>query len=411
VTIFLYSKLYGKFDFFDSTISHIGFILLALSISTQQSIESFIFYIIQYSITNLNTFLILIALSFLIYNSSLQNLFAKVIKNNYYFSIISILMQTIKTKRLIFNILIVENLLKILPEFIFRSKKTVFFFFIKEIKKEFIETDIKFISELKGQFLSNPLISLSFSICLFSMAGIPPLIGFFSKQFVLYSAVLNGYFFISIVAILASVISASYYLKIIKVLHDKNVTNSIKSFWGNEKIKNFSLQNSSGYITKIIKGLLEINSKINRKNADNNKNLFHENYFKEIQLIYILIFIFKFDFIYKSFLNNNSSNSINLNISIKDNYTNKELWQLNTNNYQYLYQIYLNKIKECQKESQFIIKSKELESVSKSVFFYQLTNYHSFLISNLTIIILLFVIKPSILLSSTRLLSLSIFTY
>lgn len=172
MTLCLYSKLYGKFDFFDSTISHIGFILLALAISTQQSIESFIFYIIQYSITNLNTFLILIALSFLIYNSSIQNLFAKVIKNNYYFSIISILMQTIKTKRLFFNIFIVENLLKILPEFIFRSKKTVFFYFIKEIKKEFIETDIKFISELKGRFLSNPLISLSFSICLFSMAGI-----------------------------------------------------------------------------------------------------------------------------------------------------------------------------------------------------------------------------------------------
>ena len=50
------------------------------------------------------------------------------------------------------------------------------------------------------------------------MAGIPPLIGFFSKQFVLYSAIQNGYYFISIVAIILSVISASYYLKIVKVL-------------------------------------------------------------------------------------------------------------------------------------------------------------------------------------------------
>ena len=45
------------------------------------------------------------------------------------------------------------------------------------------------------------------------------LIGFFSKQFVLYSAIQNGYYFISIIAIIVSVISASYYLKIIKVLH------------------------------------------------------------------------------------------------------------------------------------------------------------------------------------------------
>jgi len=138
-----------------STISHIGFILLALAINTEQSIDSLLFYIIQYSITNLNIFLIIIALGYIIKNSKIN-------------------------------------------------------FTIK---------DIKYISELKGQFFLNPLLSLSLSICLFSMAGIPPLIGFFSKQFVLYSAVQSGYYFISIVAILVSVVSASYYLKIIKVLH------------------------------------------------------------------------------------------------------------------------------------------------------------------------------------------------
>jgi NADH-ubiquinone oxidoreductase chain 2 len=138
-----------------STISHIGFILLALAINTEQSIDSLLFYIIQYSMTNLNIFLIIIALGYIIKNSKIDS--------------------TIK--------------------------------------------DIKFISELKGQFFLNPLLSLSLSICLFSMAGIPPLIGFFSKQFVLYSAVQSGYYFISIVAILVSVVSASYYLKIIKVLH------------------------------------------------------------------------------------------------------------------------------------------------------------------------------------------------
>jgi NADH-ubiquinone oxidoreductase chain 2 len=51
------------------------------------------------------------------------------------------------------------------------------------------------------------------------MAGIPPLIGFFSKQFVLYAAIQKGYYFISITAIIVSVISASYYLNIIKILH------------------------------------------------------------------------------------------------------------------------------------------------------------------------------------------------
>ena len=69
-------------------------------------------------------------------------------------------------------------------------------------------------------------IELSLTICLFSMAGIPPLIGFFSKQFVLYAAIQNGYYFMSIVAIIVSVISASYYLKIIRVLHTSSDSTS-----------------------------------------------------------------------------------------------------------------------------------------------------------------------------------------
>jgi len=171
-----------------STISHIGFLLLALAINTEQSIDSLIFYIIQYSITNLNIFLILIALGYKIQESIINN----------------IKLETINSK---YN---KEN------------KETI--------------TDINYISELKGQFFSNPLLSISFTICLFSMAGIPPLIGFFSKQFVLYSAVQNGYYFMAIIAILVSVISASYYLKIIKVLHTETeevILNSNKTSYNN----------------------------------------------------------------------------------------------------------------------------------------------------------------------------------
>jgi NADH:ubiquinone oxidoreductase subunit 4 (subunit M) len=111
--------------FFDSTISHIGFILLALAISTEQSIESFIFYIIQYSITNLNTFLILIALSYLIYNSDLQKNFVKIIKNNYYFSIIFISLDSIKSNKFKFNNIKLESLINLLPKYIFKSKNSI----------------------------------------------------------------------------------------------------------------------------------------------------------------------------------------------------------------------------------------------------------------------------------------------
>lgn len=53
---------------------------------------------------------------------------------------------------------------------------------------------------------------------------IPPLIGFFGKQSVLLSAISNGYYFMAIVAIIVSVISASYYLKIIKEIQTENLS-------------------------------------------------------------------------------------------------------------------------------------------------------------------------------------------
>jgi NADH-ubiquinone oxidoreductase chain 2 len=148
-----------------STISHIGFILLALAINSEQSIEALMFYIIQYTITNLNTFLIII-------------LFGYIVKNSF--------------KDLIQSIMVEDE--------------------------TGTENDINYISELKGQFFLNPVLSITLTICLFSMAGIPPLIGFFSKQFILYSAIQNGYYFMSIIAIIVSIISASYYLKLIKIL-------------------------------------------------------------------------------------------------------------------------------------------------------------------------------------------------
>src|SRR6202042_3180389 len=50
-----------------STISHIGFILLALSINSIESIQAFIFYLMQYSISNLNAFIILISIGLSLY--------------------------------------------------------------------------------------------------------------------------------------------------------------------------------------------------------------------------------------------------------------------------------------------------------------------------------------------------------
>jgi NADH-ubiquinone oxidoreductase chain 2 len=145
----------------DSTISHLGFILLALTISSVESTQAFIFYLMQYSISNLNIFIILVTIGFSLYCYVNDNKEDKELldKNN---------------------------------------------------------SPIQLISQLKGYFYINPLLALSFAITIFSFAGIPPLMGFFAKQMVLSAALDNGYIFLSLIAIITSVIGAVYYLTIVK---------------------------------------------------------------------------------------------------------------------------------------------------------------------------------------------------
>ena len=144
-----------------STISHVGFILLALSINSIESIQAFIFYLMQYSISNLNAFIILISIGY--------SLYYYINDSNEY----------------------------------------------KELTDK-NNSPIQLISQIKGYFYINPVLALSLSITIFSFVGIPPLIGFFAKQMVLSAAIDSGYVFLALVAILTSVISAVYYLNIIK---------------------------------------------------------------------------------------------------------------------------------------------------------------------------------------------------
>ena len=145
-----------------STISHIGFILLSLCIGSVESIQSFIFYLLQYSISNLNGFLILVSIGFSLY---------------------------------------------------------LYVYKHEEDREKLIDKNnspIQLISQIKGYFYINPFIAISFAITIFSFIGIPPIIGFFAKQMILSAALDNGYIFMSLIAIITSVIGAGYYLNLIK---------------------------------------------------------------------------------------------------------------------------------------------------------------------------------------------------
>lgn len=157
-----------------STISHLGFILLALSVNSIESNQSFIFYLIQYTISNLNAFIIILAMGY--------GLFFYISDNTDY------------------NRLEDKN-----------------------------NSPIQLTNQLKGYHFLNPVLAISLAITLFSFVGIPPLIGFFAKQMVLSSALDKGYVFLVLTAILTSVIAAVYYLGIIRKMYfDKHEYTVVK---------------------------------------------------------------------------------------------------------------------------------------------------------------------------------------
>jgi NADH-quinone oxidoreductase subunit N len=92
------------------------------------------------------------------------------------------------------------------------------------------------ISDLSGISKKHPVLAISFLIILFSLAGIPPLGGFFAKFYVFTSVIEQKMYTLAIIGLLTTVISAFYYLKVIKTIY---FDDSIISF---DTVKNKSAQ-------------------------------------------------------------------------------------------------------------------------------------------------------------------------
>ena len=78
------------------------------------------------------------------------------------------------------------------------------------------------INDLSGLSKNHPVLALSFLIILFSLAGIPPLAGFFAKFYIFVSVIESKMYALAIIGLLSTVISAFYYLKIIKIIYFDN---------------------------------------------------------------------------------------------------------------------------------------------------------------------------------------------
>lgn len=132
-----------------SAISHLGFLLLALS---SLQFDSFLYYLVIYGLTSVNLFAILLAIGQAHWSGSHQR-------------------------------------------------------------------EVLLISQLAGLFKQNQPLALAWAFSLFSLAGIPPLSGFYAKLIVLQAYLNLGYYWIALIAVLASVLSAANYLHIIKISH------------------------------------------------------------------------------------------------------------------------------------------------------------------------------------------------
>ena len=75
------------------------------------------------------------------------------------------------------------------------------------------------IDDLSGLSKNHPLLSLSLLVILFSLAGIPPLAGFFAKFYIFKSVLEQSMFFLAIVGLLSTVVAAFYYLRLIKIMY------------------------------------------------------------------------------------------------------------------------------------------------------------------------------------------------
>jgi NADH-quinone oxidoreductase subunit N len=97
------------------------------------------------------------------------------------------------------------------------------------------------IDELSGLAHNNLAMAAVFAILMFSLAGIPPLAGFFAKFYVFVAAVKEGLWTLAIIGVLASVVGAYYYVRIVKIM-----------FFDEPREKFASIQPKSGLVMGVL---------------------------------------------------------------------------------------------------------------------------------------------------------------
>jgi NADH-quinone oxidoreductase subunit N len=174
-----------------------------------------LYYIIFFSLTNYLTiyFLIIAGLSFIIgsigglYQLKIRRLlvYSMIYNNGYFLLMLANPSLFNMTALCYFLVIYILNLLGL-------------FICIIALRSAITGKQITSIYSLTNLLRINPLIAVSFIFLLFSLSGIPPLIGFFGKFYLLYTGFNNEFLFIICLGLFTSIINTFYYIKLIKII-------------------------------------------------------------------------------------------------------------------------------------------------------------------------------------------------
>ncbi len=97
----------------------------------------------------------------------------------------------------------------------------IFAFVLSSMRRENAQTlpRMKYITDLAFLAKTNPIIAFTFTLTLFSMAGIPPLAGFYSKAFLFFATMSSNLYILAFIGVLCSVLSCFYYIRLVKIMY------------------------------------------------------------------------------------------------------------------------------------------------------------------------------------------------
>lgn len=92
-----------------------------------------------------------------------------------------------------------------------------------------VDERVKYTTDLARLSTSNPLLAFTLTVVMFSIAGIPPLAGFYSKAFLMFAAIGSANYVLAVIGVAMSVVSAFYYLRIVKIMYFESVNATLGS--------------------------------------------------------------------------------------------------------------------------------------------------------------------------------------